>query len=458
MATKIFVLTLLLHVQLSSQKGVDLTLQSEASGADVVRAVANRIKDVFGSDLQFLRRIAFVESRDGTDPNTFHSGYYGGIWQVDETQFSDTQNTASHPELSARYEQIMTAFGIDWPSVQWTDLRIPLYSGIAARLFLFSIPEPIPCDNAGQAAYWKLHYDTPAGDGTEQKFCEDLEELSTVDGIIASSLCYSLKLFFFFTAGCRVNTDIMLILDVSGSIGAENFVSVREFGTQFARGNIGPSDNQVGVITFSTAAQLQFGLDTYTDSPSLQQAIRDIPYTGGARNIPAALCKLITTFSSNTSGARLDPSVFRIAVLMTDGQSNRNDNPCNFGSVSEAAMAVHDESPTILVFAFGVGNSFDEQDVIDIASGPQFVSSSPSFSIEQLQCVQTVQEDEICNSRKIIHAFRTIERSWGRAKRWIYTSDYYPEHEPCIIYKCTKDFVASGSRILISSILKVCHL
>ncbi len=111
--------------ELCVQRGVDRTLQREASGADVVRAVVRKIEGVFGRDNQFLRRVAFVESEDGTDINTFRSGYNGGIWQVDETAFESTQDTNSHPRLRDRYQQIMAELGIDWSCIEWRDLRIP---------------------------------------------------------------------------------------------------------------------------------------------------------------------------------------------------------------------------------------------------------------------------------------------------------------------------------------------
>ena len=62
----------------------DDTLKDGASGKFVVEAVIRLIteKCVFSHDMLFLRRLAYVESRDGTDPATFRIGYYGGIWQV----------------------------------------------------------------------------------------------------------------------------------------------------------------------------------------------------------------------------------------------------------------------------------------------------------------------------------------------------------------------------------------
>ena len=162
---------------LLTAQGVDLTLQREASGSDVVRAAVNRIQTVLDFDRQLLRRIAFVESRDGIDTDTYRPGYNGGIWQVDEDKFLTTQaNSALNDE---RHDAIREAFDIDWPSVQWRDLRIPLYSGIAARLFLLiSDTEPIPCDIPGQAAYYNRVYCGLTCNETEQHFIENVNIIS----------------------------------------------------------------------------------------------------------------------------------------------------------------------------------------------------------------------------------------------------------------------------------------
>ena len=68
----------------SCLSAVDETLMEKTSGSSVVEAAINKIETscVFDNDNLFLRRIAYVESSDGTDPKTYRVGYYGGIWQV----------------------------------------------------------------------------------------------------------------------------------------------------------------------------------------------------------------------------------------------------------------------------------------------------------------------------------------------------------------------------------------
>ena len=130
---------------LSSAAPVDLTLRRFAMGADVVRGVSTKIDDfnLFDSPSSsesqrqavelFLRESAYVESRDGTDLSP--DGHDGGIWRISRDLFNRTRNY-QYPEL---FDDICRAFCVDWMSVQYSDLAMPLYSGLAARIHLFHL-------------------------------------------------------------------------------------------------------------------------------------------------------------------------------------------------------------------------------------------------------------------------------------------------------------------------------
>ena len=62
----------------------DGTLEENASGSVLVDATLNilRSKYIFPNDKLFMRRLAYVESHDGLDKDTFRQKYDGGIWQV----------------------------------------------------------------------------------------------------------------------------------------------------------------------------------------------------------------------------------------------------------------------------------------------------------------------------------------------------------------------------------------
>ena len=88
--------------------------------------------------------------------------------QVSKNSFDVTQTTSS--SLKTLIDNIETHYGIVWSSVEWEDLRKPLYSALAARLYLSTVSAQIPVigDLDGQASYWKMHYDTD--DGTREDY------------------------------------------------------------------------------------------------------------------------------------------------------------------------------------------------------------------------------------------------------------------------------------------------
>lgn len=148
-------------------------LQPGASGKDVVRNVNENLRRIFPDDHHFMDRLAYVESNYGMHRLTYRPGYNGGIYQVDEIGYRDTLAVSSHPGLRRRYQKITDEFGIDWPSTSYVDLRKPLYSGIAARLFLSNIPESIPWDKEAQGKYWKKYYNTESGAGDPKRWGGD---------------------------------------------------------------------------------------------------------------------------------------------------------------------------------------------------------------------------------------------------------------------------------------------
>lgn len=162
--------------------GVDRTVEPEAAGLHVVVASIDRLRqlNLFPNDNQFLRRIAYVESRDGVDITTYRDGYHGGIWQVDEEVFLLTQNVAAAPELELLLQGVMEGTGIDWLAVVWSDLRKPLYSALATSIYFTLVPGEIPGagDLQGQASYWKNYFSSDPQE-TVNDFIRAVEELES---------------------------------------------------------------------------------------------------------------------------------------------------------------------------------------------------------------------------------------------------------------------------------------
>ena len=123
-----------------------LLLDDYACGSDVVEAVITRLKrcDIFGEDHQFLRRLAFVETRDGADENTFTREESGGIWGLHQDKLdvlhSETSLFKNGTVWTVVSECIAMAVTENTGEPEVPDvafLNKPLPSGLAAGLYLY---------------------------------------------------------------------------------------------------------------------------------------------------------------------------------------------------------------------------------------------------------------------------------------------------------------------------------
>ncbi|XP_019864466.1 PREDICTED: uncharacterized protein LOC109593811 [Amphimedon queenslandica] len=134
---------------------IDLTRTPEANGSSVVATTIHLIHDseIFEDDCVTLKRIAWLETHDGTNQLTYRPYHHGGIWNVNETSFNNISPILAHGN------GIWRVFGINWKNVTWTDLRKPLYSALAARLLIHQITNGASlCQISTQANMWSSTY------------------------------------------------------------------------------------------------------------------------------------------------------------------------------------------------------------------------------------------------------------------------------------------------------------
>ena len=201
---------------------------------------------------------------------------------------------------------------------------------------------------------------------------------------------------------CSIKADIIFVLDTSGSVGFENFQQVVNFTYEFAKGlEIGPNENQIGVILFGTEGSVVFNLSTYSNKTSLLEGIRyNVIYTSGSTNTADGLCLLLEEGYTEENGARLSSDdVFRLAIVLTDGQSNRDSERCGFDTL-RAAEAVHNFSHSILVFAIGVTDSINDDELQAIASSENYITHLDNFDANLFREASDEQNYELCTRSK----------------------------------------------------------
>ena len=144
-------------------------LTNENQAREMVDAVVECLGGGGNAKLLLLETMA-QETKLGAYRDPSKDGAGRGITQFDKGIVVDTVNRARQSEIDA----VAEAFGIDLYMVDWDDLDFaPLPCIILARLKYKRIPEEIPRTIEGRAAYWKKHYNTVAGKGTEEEYIKN---------------------------------------------------------------------------------------------------------------------------------------------------------------------------------------------------------------------------------------------------------------------------------------------
>jgi len=162
-------------------QAVDMTVVEGTGGTNVVIATIAKIEaaQVFDSDRRLLRRIAYVETRDGESPPAGEGDDYGGMWHVSRSDFERTQQDERLADTRKEIEQTFQEIEA-WDMVKWEELNKPLLSALAARLVIrlaelnSMIDIPTSSDVKGQGVFWKNYYNE-AGD--VDRFQTDVETL-----------------------------------------------------------------------------------------------------------------------------------------------------------------------------------------------------------------------------------------------------------------------------------------
>ena len=161
-------------------------------------------------------------------------------------------------------------------------------------------------------------------------------------------------------AGHPKKIDLVLALDESGSVGYRNFNIMKTFIQDIiSHFVVSYSATRVAVVTWSTKVDLEFGFNEYINSDGVIEDIRKrVKYSGGWTATGNAL-NLIRRrlFSQSPLDAK------KVLFIITDGRSNRQ-------TYNPNTEARHLKNSGVEIFAFGIGKSVHDPELIAIASEP----------------------------------------------------------------------------------------
>ncbi|CAG5116172.1 unnamed protein product, partial [Candidula unifasciata] len=136
----------------------------------------------------------------------------------------------------------------------------------------------------------------------------------------------------------------------------------------------------VALVTFNDDVQLQFYLNEYSDKERLLRAIRLVGKTNGMSTATDQALRFLRTRAFHSRhGAR--PGVPRIAVVITDGQSDHT-----LRTLIEATKVKRNN---IIIFTIGVGKLVNTLELERMASSP---ASEYAFAVDSFSFLDSIKE------------------------------------------------------------------
>jgi len=160
-------------------------------------------------------------------------------------------------------------------------------------------------------------------------------------------------------AGHPSRIDLVIALDESGSVGSKNFEIMKRFVEDItSHFVVSYSTTRVAIVTWSTQTTLEFDFNEYINNEGVNKGIDAIRYSGGWTATGDALNFIRRNlFSQSPRGAK------KVLFILTDGRSNRQ----KYDPATEANLL---KNSRVEIFAFGIGSSVRDSELVAIASLP----------------------------------------------------------------------------------------
>ncbi|XP_046878673.1 collagen alpha-1(VII) chain [Hypomesus transpacificus] len=197
----------------------------------------------------------------------------------------------------------------------------------------------------------------------------------------------------------KAKADIVFLVDESWSVGANNFVKLKDFMFRIVTyfPVIGPHGTQIAVVHYSDEPRVEFPLNKYKDRNSILRALRGIRYGGGNTRTGKGISYVLRELFQESLGMRQD--VAHVLVLITDGRALDDVEP-----PSRIAHALG-----VSVLAVGVANA-DIEELKKIASPSSYKNIFYASTFNDFPSIEREFISNIC-SEALLSEFKLHDES-----------------------------------------------
>eukprot|EP01083_Nonionella_stella_P006592 19118_1 len=211
-----------------------------------------------------------------------------------------------------------------------------------------------------------------------------------------------------------INLDILFAIDTSGSIGLNNFETLKSFIGTLTSHSINTDSSKIGFITFSTQVNFSRSIQSW-ETESLRNYISGLHWNGGWTNTPEVIRQSIAEFDGN-----IDPARQQILILITDGA------PClpeALGGCPQSICQYRTQVnyKAIRIIIVSVGDKLKEQYVQCLTQTDEDLIPVNSFAIEDFDSIMGSLSDVLCPTA--IQFKVTEAKAMRKPSSWSNTGD-----------------------------------
>ena len=179
--------------------------------------------------------------------------------------------------------------------------------------------------------------------------------------------------FLFYSTDCSEIADIAFLVDASESMTMKDFETQKEVIKKIAATfDVGPTKSHLGLMTFSSHAQVRVKFRDNLDMRSFQETVNKLPFAAGGTRFDKAFEEAANNLFSPSGGVRSHlPKVF---VILTDGKQS-----ADYDAVPIEQSVLQLRHLGVRILALAIGSQVDMNELLQIVNEPKDIYAANDF-------------------------------------------------------------------------------